>query len=168
MYTGKQSNMKDFEIIFKRNYQRLCMFAYQFLENVEDARDVVNDVFEQAWKNYSSLKEESVDAYLYSAVKHRCLNFLEHKKVKHRYIEIVSVFQENIETDYEAYEQLIEKINSVCSRLPDRTRYILSQCYFHHKKYKEVSEELGITTDAVKKHIMKALRILRESINKNQ
>ena len=43
-----------------------------------------------------------------------------------------------------------------------RTRYVLEECYFHRKKYAEVAENIGISINAVKKHIMKALNLLRE------
>lgn len=35
----------------------------------------------------------------------------------------------------------------------------------NHKKYREVAEILDITSSAVKKHIMKALAILRERLS---
>ena len=70
--------------------------------------------------------------------------------------------------DWEDKERTLEKIESVCKELPDKTRYILSQCYFHHKTYKEVASELQITPDAVKKHIVKALKILREAVQKSE
>ena len=72
------------------------------------------------------------------------------------------------EMDWEDRERTLEKIESVCKELPDKTRYILSQCYFHHKTYKEVASELQITPDAVKKHIVKALKILREAVQKSE
>lgn len=164
----QSTDIKDFEIIFKRNYQRLCHFAYQYLEDEEEAKDVVNDVFEAAWRNYPQLEKHTMDAYLYTAVRNRCLNHLEHDRVKCRCRDFMAILLEEEETDAEVYEEWIGQIDAACRKMPEKTRYILNQCYFHHKKYKEVAEELQVTTDAVKKHIVKALKILRASVRKDK
>ena len=46
--------------------------------------------------------------------------------------------------------------------LTPRTQQVLKACYVERKKYKEVAEELNISKSAVKKHIMNALKTLRE------
>jgi RNA polymerase sigma-70 factor (ECF subfamily) len=65
----------------------------------------------------------------------------------------------------EEHEHRLEMIAQAVAELPDRTRYILEQCYFEHKKYAEVAESLSVTRDAVKKQISKALSILRQKLN---
>lgn len=52
--------------------------------------------------------------------------------------------------------------------LPPLTRRIIEECYFHKKKYKEVAEEMDISPDTVKKHISKALKLLRNNYNKEK
>ena len=59
-------------------------------------------------------------------------------------------------------DERLARIAGVLNRLPVRTRYVLEECYFHRKKYAEVAENIGISINAVKKHIMKALNLLRE------
>ena len=48
--------------------------------------------------------------------------------------------------------------------LAPRTRLVLQECYIHKKKYKEVAAEMEISVNAVKKHIVKALKTIREEI----
>jgi RNA polymerase sigma-70 factor (ECF subfamily) len=50
--------------------------------------------------------------------------------------------------------------------LTPQTQLILQECYVNRKKYKEVAEELEISTNTVKKHIVKALKTIREGIAK--
>ena len=50
---------------------------------------------------------------------------------------------------------------------PDRARQsvtstILRLCYFEHLTYQQAADRLGISPNTVKKHISKALAILRE------
>ena len=65
----------------------------------------------------------------------------------------------------EEYEERMNNVKQIISELPPRTRFVLEQCYFNNKKYREVAEILDITSSAVKKHIMKALAILRERLS---
>ena len=50
--------------------------------------------------------------------------------------------------------------------LTPRTRDVLERHYLQGKKYSEVAMELGISESAVKKHIMQALKLFREKMNK--
>ena len=51
------------------------------------------------------------------------------------------------------------------SILKEMTTDWLRLCYLQQKKYAEVAEELNISPDTVKKHIMKALKLLKELYN---
>lgn len=48
------------------------------------------------------------------------------------------------------------------------TRHILEECYVRRKKYQEVADELNISVSAVRKHIVKALSVLRKEFAKKE
>jgi RNA polymerase sigma-70 factor (ECF subfamily) len=56
-------------------------------------------------------------------------------------------------------------VEKMLAQLPPQTRKILELCYLHRKKYAEVAEEMNISPDTVKKHVTKALKMLRELYN---
>ena len=47
-----------------------------------------------------------------------------------------------------------------------KREHILEECYIQRKKYQEVAEELNISVSAVRKHIVKALQVIREECAK--
>ena len=53
----------------------------------------------------------------------------------------------------------------IINTLPPKTKKVLEECYFNQKKYSEVAQMLNISTNTVKKHIMKALSSLREELS---
>lgn len=61
-------------------------------------------------------------------------------------------------------EERVRRMERCLERMTDPTRSIVKQCYYDGKKYREVARERGITPDGVKKHIVKALRMLREEL----
>ena len=48
----------EFERIFKEFYKPLCLFALRFTEKMEDAEDVVQQVFADVWDKNSHDMDE--------------------------------------------------------------------------------------------------------------
>ena len=65
-------------------------------------------------------------------------------------------------------EERIRQIEQEVERLPARTRLVLEQCYYHHRTYREVAAELGITPDGIKKHITNAMKHLRQHFHQEK
>ena len=65
-------------------------------------------------------------------------------------------------------EERIRQIQKVIDRMPEKTKYVLDQCYMEGKRYMEVASDIGISRDGVRKHIVKALRLLREAFSKDK
>lgn len=158
--------VQDFEKLFREYYSRLYYFAYDFVEDIEVSKDIVSEVFTQVWNNKENIEQEKVVGYLFVSVRNQCLNYLRRNHAAEDYQD----FCEQVAADEDADDlQLVdERINEMTAeidKMPPRTKYILEECYYHHKKYKEVAEVLEISTDGVKKHIVKAFSILRDHFN---
>ena len=152
-----------FEQLYKANYVRLYYYAFQFISDAETCKDIVNDVFEKTWNLYESLQQETITAYLYANVRNKCIDHLRHSLVKEQYADFYkAVTQEEADNDFSEREERIARIEKVIEELTDPTKTILKECYYENKKYQEVADEFGISTNGVKKHIMKALRLIRE------
>lgn len=154
---------KEVERIFKESYTPLYYYALTFVDNEEVCKDVVGDVFEELWQNFDSLNRETLSAYLHTCVKNRCIDHLRRRSVNERYIAFYSLDVKTgmLDTDREEEERLARLEKSI-GEMSARRRFVLEECFFHKKTYKEVAEILGMTTDGIKKHIVTALRKLRE------
>ena len=62
-------------------------------------------------------------------------------------------------------DERLAQLSRAMEKLPDKTRFVLQQCYLEEHTYREVAEMLDITTDGVKKHVVKAFSVLREFFN---
>lgn len=149
--------------MYKENYIRLFYYAFRFLTDEEACKDVVNDVFEKAWQQFDELKTETASAYLYAQVRSRCIDRLRHQQVEEQYAELYRALSEDVfEIRADEREERLARIERTIASLTDPTKTILKECYYENKKYQEVADEFGISVSGVKKHIMKALRLLRE------
>ena len=145
-----------FECLFRENYTRLFYHAFSFLNDEEEAKDVVNDEF-----------SSSLVPLLYTLVRNRCVSLIRHKKVKERFSREIEVELEDHEEESVEYEMQIEKLRHLIELLPAQTKNVFKKCFLEGKKYQEAADDLGISINTVKTHVNKALRILREEFTED-
>lgn len=157
-----------FQELFTTNYSRLYYAALYFVNDAETAKDLVNDVFAKLWEGFDGDTEIYTTAYLIANVRNLCIDYLRHSEVEIRYAQLyVKLHSEGLLAEDDEKDERLDRIYKVIESMPARTRFVLDQCYFENKKYAEVAEILGITTDGVRKHIMKALEMLRNEFSVN-
>lgn len=157
---------RAFEELFKSNYSRLFYCAYDIVEDAEAAKDIVSDVFSEAWSYFQRMKEEKMEAYLYRAVRNRGIDYLRHKAIEQQYQQVFMEMEaEWAEEENGSLEEDIAFMRNVIAGFSSQTRLIFEQCYFNGLKYKEVAEAMNLSEAAVHKHMVKAFAILREKFN---
>lgn len=155
-----------FESFFKQQYAKIYYYALSLVHDDEAARDIVADSFESLFTRHSDLPETEVCNYLFVIVRNRCSDFFRKQALHQRYYEYITYTSEKIEdADWLEHDDKVEIIRRNMQYLTPRTREIIEAHYLQGKKYTEVATELGISTSAVKKHIMQALKLFREKLN---
>lgn len=158
-----------FRRLFEETYPRLVRYAQLLMEDGEEARDLVGDVMEQAWEIFDTLQVGNEAAWLYTATRNACLNRLKHLQVAQEHIDrLTEATEADARQGYREHEALLQQAERIADELSEPTRTILRLCYWERKTYKQVAEQLGISPDTVKKHISKALRILREAMKQKE
>lgn len=167
----KGSSQKDqnYESIFKAHYQQLYLYALRLVHSPECAADITNDVFCYFWEKYDQLNlSTSPLPWLYSIVRNYCVNYLRHKEVEQKYqnkIHPADWYAHSLQEEIE-HERKIIRIMKNIELLPPQTRRVFNEYFIHRRKQKEIAEELQISINTVKTHIMRALQILREKENR--
>ncbi len=153
----------DFDQLFKQYYPQLYYYAFSFVNSIETSKDIASDAFESIWQNFAQINKETAKAYLFTFVRNKCIDYLRHQSVHEQYTELYGeITQHYVEQEYQEMDEQTAAIRQAMKKLTPHTRHILEECYIHRKKYQEVADELNISTSAIKKHIIKALRIIRE------
>jgi|GEM_PF-201380 len=157
-------NITQLEQVYRDNFTRLCYYALDLVGDMDTAQDVVNDAAYGIWQRRDSVYGDKLEGLLFVTVRNNCMNVLRRRKTRQEHADEVARLHDQIE-DLDALreqEQRLAEVQEVIGQLPPRTRYVLEQCYLHDRSYKEVAAVLEITTDGVKHHITKALKVLRE------
>lgn len=148
--------------IFQRYYAPLCLFAYQFTDDREQAADLTQEAFIKLWElrtNFSYLHQ--VRSFLYLTVRNRALNELEHRRVVEEYaanyqLKASEVFFEETLIEQETYRILTEAIDSLPTRMREVMRLAL-----RGKKNAEIADQLECSIENVRSLRQQAYKRLR-------
>jgi RNA polymerase sigma-70 factor, ECF subfamily len=161
----KLGDEKAFESLFKFYYQRLCHYACATLKDMEDAEEVVQQVFINIWdKRENIFIDTSLQSYLYRAVNNACLNKIKQKKIygmHHEHIKLESPVSIDSTSETIISEELKEAINDAVELLPDQCKLVFQLSRFEGLKHQEIADELSISVKTVENQIGKALKHLR-------
>ena len=153
---------QDFERIYRDNYARLHYFAYDILGDIEASKDVVGEVFAALWKRRDAIDGDRARGLLFVSVRNKTFSWLKRNQRQAAVPPaMMAAIAAETEDEWAEKEHRLQEMAAVVAQLPPRTRHVLEQCYYYGKTYKQVAEELGITPDGVKKHIVKAFTVLR-------
>ena len=162
----RRSPDEEFDELFRSSYPSLYRYAYSFLRDEDDSRDVVSEVFVKVLEKKP--KATLTIGYLMAMVHNRALDKLKQQKVENearqRLLQDYKLF---LEADELKEERLKAILQFVENELTPQTQRILRMCYAEKKSYKEVAAELDISIQAVNKHITQAFKKLRERFNPN-
>ncbi|MCD7941347.1 MAG: hypothetical protein LUH50_15560 [Bacteroides intestinalis] len=112
------------------------------------------------------MERDKIVGYLFISVRNQSLNYLRKQKNKEEYLEFcMQTIEEEGDEYWKTMDSRINEMTQEINKMSPRTRYILEECYYHNKKYKEVSDVLEISINGIKKHIVKAFAMLRAHFN---
>lgn len=165
----------QFERFFNQYHARMVLYAVKFTDDVETARDIVQEVFLKTWENRENINiSSSLQSYLFVAVRNRCANFLKQKSISGKYTSETEAELKQIEADYYAsaeeqnlllYEQeTSKKIQQSVRDLPDKCRRIFEMSRYDGLKSSEIAGKLNISVRTVETQIYRALKELKEKL----
>lgn len=157
---------RSFERLFRQYFTPLMNFAIKILENEDDAREVVHQVFINLWERREEIDlKKPLKSYLFTSVHNRSLNAIRDRKK----FSSEPVPDESGEWDVSAQIEAMEleqKILESLERLPEKCRQIFEMNRNQGMKYSEIASELNISVKTVENQMSKALKILRGQLLK--
>ena len=154
---------QEFEHLFKDSYPHMYRMAFSMVENADDAKDAVHQVFAQLWRSKPQMAEESMRGYLLAATRNQCLHLLRQRQLQREMeAELQQAAQDSVD---EEREELMRQLQQVIDEnLTEQDRRVLSLHYDEEKTYSETATILGISTAAVNKHITRSLAKIRSTL----
>ncbi|MVZ63867.1 RNA polymerase sigma factor [Sphingobacterium humi] len=164
-----QEKREIFTILYQTHWKKLYLHAYRMLEDQDEAKDIVQEVFSNLWESLDQITiYQSYNAYLYRSIRNVVINKINRNKLNKNF-EIYSIKPSNINFPNTPEELLRLKdlgylIESEINNLPEKMKLVFTKSRFENMSYKQIADELGIAEGTVKKQVYKALKILRRKI----
>ncbi|WP_163326067.1 RNA polymerase sigma-70 factor [Draconibacterium mangrovi] len=170
----KRGDEQVFKLVYDNNYERIVGFCMQFIPEREEAKNIAQQAFVKLWTNREEVNTcNGIRAFLYTAAKTDCLNYLRHEKYKLNYQQDIlekrekllnQEILESFKFDKLEYMELEEMIQNALEKLPEKCRQVFVKSRFEYKANREIADELGIALKSVESNITRALKILRKEL----
>ena len=157
-------NTSDFEKLFRELFRPLTAFAFKYIGDVDEAKNIVHDVFINLWEKLPTLADDiNQKSYLFTAVRNRSLNVIRDRK-KHVILSEATINSQSEQQTVLEANELEREIAAGIGLLPDKCREVFELSRGEGLKYSEIAQRLGISVKTVEAQMTKALSFLRNHL----
>ena len=152
-----------FTEIYNRFSKKLFAVAYSRLKEVQEAEDIVHDVFASLWANRNKVEVKSLENYLATATKYMVFAKIRRKERERLYNKTSqpsSIVELNIEISLH-YKYILEALTNEVERLPEKCKLIFKYSRNNKLPVKEIAEKLNLSPKTVENQLNKALKQLK-------
>lgn len=161
----QQGDEDAFTGIYLRYWDKLTVVAMHRLGNLEEAREIVQEVFCNLWRRREELAiTHSLNTYLAAAIKYEIFKRFATKS-RHRRLQqqALNHWQEAADDTlhYLNANELKSQLLHLVKALPEKCRIVFQLSRDKGYTQKQIASELGIAEKTVEAHLSAALRKLR-------
>ncbi|MBE8713971.1 RNA polymerase sigma factor [Sphingobacterium hungaricum] len=146
-------NPHAFTELYNRYKKPLLIYAYQKLENKQEAEDVVSELFIKLWNDSQSIiLQGEFRYYVFKMLKNRILNQISSSQRVHVFVESLSHFSNTHQNDTDFLireKQFDVEIDNYLNRFSDRQKQMVKMRIEGYKN-PEIAEELGMSEKTVR------------------
>lgn len=164
---------EDSHVAFMEIYNRYAKWLYRTgskkIDEQDDIKDLIQEVFTALWQNRHSLTVETpLGGYLFATLRYIIIKRIAHKKVQSTYLDSLDpaelLYQHTPADTLTRENELKKLIESEISSLPEKMQLVFRMSREGHLSHKEIASELGLSEATVKKHVNNALKSLRPKL----
>ncbi|MES2329277.1 MAG: sigma-70 family RNA polymerase sigma factor [Bacteroidota bacterium] len=169
-----QGDVRAFDELYERWWEKCLDAAFKRLGDRSASEDIVQNLFIRLWENRVTLDIAHVPAYLMAGVRYGVLDHLAKKKNSDRFFTLFDAILSNsvIEkvTDSDSADDrlmavdLMKWVMAYGEGLPEKRKQVFISHVRDRLTKKEIAEKMGIDLKTVERHLLLALRGLKDHI----
>ena len=165
----RQGNQAAFIELYDRYHDTIYLFIRKYLRSAELSEDICQNVFLKIWEQrMQPVNILEFAAYLFTIAKRLCLDFLKRAAIEQNAMGLIlqnySSNLKAVEHEHE-FRDYMSFIENVLTGLPQQTQNVFRLCRQQHKSYDEAAELLGISRNAIKKHMVRSMKVLKNAVD---
>jgi RNA polymerase sigma factor (sigma-70 family) len=154
-------NRKEYNVIVMSWSDGLYRFALNFLKNQEEAKDIVQDVFEKLWLNKDKVETEKAKSWLFTCAHNTMINFV-HKRARTTFMDS-NLLPERTEIVRFQYESA-QVIDHIVGILPPLQKSIILLRDLEGYSYDEIGDILNLSPSQVKVYLFRARMKIKKQL----
>jgi RNA polymerase sigma factor (sigma-70 family) len=165
----KANNRRAQLTLYRQYCDGMYCVAMRFLQNPDDAEDVLQEAFIRAFQKIDHFSGEvSFGAWLKRIVINKCLDFLKSRKPEH-----VPLREDTIriadDEDWTVEEGIgMEEVKDTMARLPEKYRYVVQMYLVEGLDHEEISQVLGLTATNCRTRLLRGRVMLKEQLKQRR
>ena len=162
-----QANQEELSELYDRYARILLSLVYKILGSVEEAEEVVVDVFSQVWQKGSTYQPERgrVDTWLFTMARSRAIDRLRKRQQQAKILDAstqqIQVSEPQNTEDTCVITERKEQVQTALKQLPKEQHLVLELAYFGGLSKSEIAAKLNISIGTVKTRTRLGLKKLR-------
>ena len=162
-----KGEMRAFEEMVPLIYQDILNIAYRYLNNLEDAKDVLQEVLMKIYHKVKFFKRDSkLSTWIYRIVVNTAIDAIRRRK---RVFNLGNRYEENknqvrsLRDDIDLRDKE-RKVKLALAALPLRQKNVFILKHYETLTIAEISEVLSCSQSAVKTHLTRAINNLKNNL----
>ncbi len=169
--------MQTFDALFSEYKHRFTLFSDSYIHDTQLAEDIVTDAFMAYWEAFRQTPPADLNApaYILTTVRNKCLNELEHRRVRQKFenaaqtdaqwelsMQLASL--QACDPDEIFTAEMEDMVQRSLRRLPPKALKIFTMSRIDGLTYREIAGELNLSVKSVEYYMNIALRTLRADL----
>mgnify|MGYP001120333325 CR=1 FL=1 len=164
----KQGDSHAFKWVYEKFSDKIFSVARNFGLSIEDAEEVVQDVFVKIWQRSADLKVDlSFNAYLLTISKSIMIKKLRNHHTRFMMNTYFDQKELSVDQDVEQlleYNDLLDLMDRILGQLPQQQQEVFRLAKMHRLPKHEIAQRLNISDRTVENHLYRALITLRKNL----
>lgn len=166
-----QGNQIALRELYDKYAQMVYQLAFHILKDEQIAEEIVQDTFLQLWGSREKIDAASnIRTFIYVISRNKCFNRLKQLKRYHSLFEpllIEESYNHISEQDPLAEKEVTEALEQLVQKLPTKQQLVFRMSRFEGLSHQEIAQQLSISTNTVKNHLVSSLKFIREELKRN-
>lgn len=155
-------------LLAKHFWTKLVTISKSFTNDVNSARDIVQETFAHVWEQHKILSQDhakTIDNYLVQVVRYKSITHFKKtirlSDLRRKYVDEQPSSDSPIETSI-VKDEVIASIRAIIATFPKRERECLQLKIDHGLTNSEIARQMNVTPKAVERSITSAYKRLRK------
>lgn len=163
-----REHLAEFSVLVETNLNMVIRYISFLVEGNEDAKDIAQEVFLKAWKQFNPLMKNTFRAWIIKIARNTVIDRFKKRKLPVSYS---GAYIEQAVSDSSENKVVSDSENDFCfeglpafSRLPIQHREVVYMRHIEQLSYEEMSRITGKSQGALRKIVSRAILTIRKEV----